>query len=136
MTSFVYNDHLPIPNAPRVIQLTITECTDHTLIWQYSEKHLIVGKSEAEIIIQLVNKTLAKSVITTFASSGVTENHVPIKAQSFHVPEDGQSASFPVSLLPNQLVNFGVFVHLVWASGAEMTLFCDPQASNDPIKTV
>lgn len=135
MTSFVYNEKSPVPNGPRTIDLTITEGPNKTLAWAYSHKHIILNGSVAEILIQLINKTQALAAIATYASSGVTEAQQPIKSDSFCRRGDGQAASFSISLLPNQLVNFGVFVSLLWPDGSETMLFCDPQASNDPIKT-
>lgn len=105
---------------------------DGVLMWFYSESIITVNAPNTYIRIALINRTAAKAAIIDYASTGVSQDHSPIG--KFDASPDGQSAVFPISLLPNQLIDFGVFVSIV-GDNIDRTIFCDPQASNDPIKT-
>lgn len=105
---------------------------DGALMWFYSESIITINAPKTYIRIALINRTAGKASIVDYASTGISQDHSPIG--KFDASPDGQSAVFPISLLPNQLIDFGVFVSIV-GGGIDRTIFCDPQASNDPIKT-
>lgn len=130
MTRIAHGNHRNVrPNAP--LYLEIFEL-DGVVLWSYSESMIIVDTPSTDIRIVLVNRTSAKAAIVDYATTGVSQGHSPIKP--FGRSPDGQSAVFQLNLLPNQLIDFGVFVSLV-GDNIDTTIFCDPQASNDPIKT-
>lgn len=125
--------HGNLRNMPQneTIFLTLFEA-DGVLMWFYSESIITINAPTSYVRIALINRTDAKAAIVDYASTGVSQGHSPIG--KFEASPDGQSAVFPISLLPNQLIDFGVFVSVV-GDNVDQTIFCDPQASNDPIKT-
>ncbi len=133
MSRYLHNRDFPSPGIER-IQLKITGSHPNYL-WSYSKGAVILGDAPTVIEIDLHNDTLDKSkaTLTTYASSGVTAKHSPI--MSFATYNSGQSAVLTIGLLPHQVVDFGLFVDLTHEKHPTMTIFCDPQASNDPIKT-
>ncbi len=137
MTRFIQNDDLAAP-AAKTIELQIFEI-DGGFAWSYSSKRAITVSFAMPIEIKLKNHTDAKASIFNYASSGMYAStvtpalHSPIS--SFALDKDGQSVTFTISLFPNQLIDFGVFVLIEQSGRPDVILFCDPQASNDPIKT-
>lgn len=130
MTRIAHGNHRNgRPNA--TLNLELFE-QDGVVLWSYSENLILVDTPSTDIRIVLVNRTGAKASILDYASTGVSQGHSPIRP--FVSSPDGQSAVFQLNLLPNQLIDFGVFVSLV-GDNIDTTIFCDPQASNDPIKT-
>lgn len=124
--------HLNGRNAePEVVLLLTIWQTGDTIKWSYS-KDLIIVNEQTHISILLANQTSLKANITSYASTGVSAEHLPLKTSEQN--DAGQWIRLQLSLLPNQLIDFGVFVHLV-GDDIDTTIFCDPQASNDPIKT-
>jgi hypothetical protein len=129
MTRIAHGKH---PNVPHELTLSLKMLENGHIHWSYSEKVIIVDADPREIRIVLNNETDLEAKITTYASTGVSPRRSPIK--SHKLKRDGQSIEIQIQLLKNQLIDFGVFVHL-WGDGVDTTIFCDPQASNDPIKT-
>jgi hypothetical protein len=134
MTRFI---HRPKPIKPQdtTVYLTISGVYGH-YSGSYSTRSLIFHDLSADITIKIVNKTLdgISVKIDNYASTGVAGSNDPI--DNFTVKHCGQSATFTLNLLEHQLIDFGVFVVIETEGKTEPTiLFCDPQASNDPIKT-
>jgi hypothetical protein len=134
MTRFIYNEDLAAAESKLIIELNITGGMSEGFNWSYSDNTIIIGKNVLHIEVKLKNHTTALAAITNYASTGITDQQRPINKSSFSIGRDAQSASFAIELLPNQLLNFGLFVELT-IGDTIVTLFCDPQASNDPIKT-
>ncbi|NOT89368.1 MAG: hypothetical protein HOP03_14480 [Lysobacter sp.] len=135
MTRFLHGGDLAA-QGPRTIELDISE-KDHEFRWSYKNRHVIIDSSAMPVEIRLNNRTDATAYIANYASTGVSSTDVsnirsPIS--SFELGKDSQSATFTISLLPNQLIDFGVFVMIERRGEPATILFCDPQASNDPIK--
>ncbi|MEQ1514458.1 MAG: hypothetical protein ABL934_17515 [Lysobacteraceae bacterium] len=133
MTRFIRNDDLTAPETAH-IQLTLWGIHGY-YSWSYSNAFLILGGDTTPVEIELENATSdgSSAAISNYASTGVTEKHSPISA--FGLPPGGNSAVFKISLIPGQLIDFGVFVTIAQGDHPPTTIFCDPQASNDPIKT-
>lgn len=129
MTRLAQKDHHK-PSDEVTLTLTLTMAKNGDIDWFYSEKVIILGAESSKIRIVLDNRTGLEAKITTYASTGVSARHSPIKFLGLG-PND-HSIEIRLTLLPNQLIDFGVFVHF---PDIEKTIFCDPQASNDPIKT-
>jgi hypothetical protein len=125
------NKTIEAANGTRTIELEISE-KDSEFTWSYKNRHIIIDCSAMPVEIKLKNRTDAAASITNYASSGVSNTRSPIS--SFELGKDSQSATFTISLLPNQLIDFGVFVMIEQHGKPAAILFCDPQASNDPIK--
>lgn len=134
MTRLVHRDGRPAP-APIPLTLTIFENENGGYAWAYSDNLLLVPGGVASIRIVLKNATEngARARVNDFASTGMTQRNSPIK--SFSPEHDGRAAILELGLLPNQLIDFGVFVEVTRTGHDTVILFCDPQASNDPIKT-
>jgi hypothetical protein len=132
MTRFVLHPQ-PIEQAYMSLQLTITGARGN-YDGTYSQKSMILRATSTSIAIKIANKTEdnASVKIVNYASTGVTESHHPIHC--FRVEHDGQSATFMLDLLEHQSIDFGVFVEIKTEGKAEPTIiFCDPQASHDPL---
>lgn len=129
MTRIAHGNH---PDVPHELTLSLRILENGNIHWSYSEKVIILDAQPKEILIVLKNETHLEAEITSYASTGVSHRHSPIKSHKLN--RDGKSIEIQIGLLPNQLIDFGVFVH-VWGNGVDKTIFCDPQASNDPIKT-
>lgn len=132
MTRFIRNGSPIKPEIPS-IQLTIAG-SHGNYSGTYSSNLVLLGDGKTTIEIELVNGTTdgTTAVITDYSSTGVTARHSPIKA--FEPSDDGQTALMTIGLHPHQLIDFGVFVELRYGRQPPTLMFCDPQASNDPIK--
>ncbi len=132
MTRFVCNDNLATLGMAR-IALRITG-SHGNYRGTYSDNFLVLGPGNTPVEIELQNETTDGSLaaITDYSSTGVTARRSPIRA--FKPSRDGTSAVLTISLLAHQLIDFGVFVELVYGDYPPTIIFCDPQASNDPIK--
>ncbi len=132
MTRFVRNGDPTIPEIPRIL-LAISG-SHGAYRGTYSSNLVLIGGGKTTIGIELVNETTdgSSAVITDYSSTGVTARHSPIKP--FKPSDDGQSALMTIRLHPNQLIDFGVFVAMTYGGQHPTIIFCDPQASNDPIK--
>ena len=133
MTRFIRNGS-PITTEIPSIQLLITG-SNGNYRGRYSSNLVLVGDGKTTIEIELLNETTdgTTAFITDYSSTGVSAKDSPIKA--FEPSEDGQSALMTIGLYPHQLIDFGVFVELRYGKQPPTLMFCDPQASNDPIKT-
>lgn len=131
MTRFVRNDDQAASGAKH-LKLTITG-VHGTYSWSYSNASLILGGETGRVEIELKNETSdgSSASIFNYASTGMTETCSPIK--SFELSPGGHLAVLTIGLLRHQLIDFGVFVKMTHGR-KETTLFCDPQASNDPVK--
>ncbi len=129
MTRFVQNDHLGADGI-KILELTISD-TSSGFTWSYSSKRIITGKSATPVEVKLVNNTSADVAIVDYASTGVSDLHSPIA--EFELNSNQQLATFLIELYPRQLIDFGLFVSVKPAGEPPIILFCDPQASNDPI---
>lgn len=132
MTRFIRNSSLVTLDIPS-IQLSITG-SHGNYQGEYSDNLVLLGDGKTTIKIELQNKTTdgSAAVITDYSSTGVTARRSPIK--SFRPSQDGQSVQMTIRLHPHQLIDFGVFVELTHGNLLPTILFCDPQASNDPVK--
>lgn len=131
MTRFIHNDDLGMPDT-KAIELEITK-KDQQYTWSYSNKRVIISSFPTPVEIKLRNKTGEPAAfMDNYASTGVSDEYSPIS--SLELGKGGQSITFMISLYKYQLIDFGVFV-VIEQSGGQVILFCDPQASNDPIKT-
>lgn len=132
MTRFIRNGS-PITTEIPSIQLLITG-SHGNYRGRYSSNLVLVGDGKTTIEIELLNETTdgTTAFITDYSSTGVSAKDSPIKA--FEPSEDGQSALMTIGLYPHQLIDFGVFVELRYGKQPPTLMFCDPQASNDPIK--
>lgn len=129
MTRFIRG---PLSSEVACIQLTITE-SHGKYHFTYSDNSLVFTEHQNSVVIKLAPTTDFSAEITNYSSTGITADYSPIT--SFHVCNGGQSAKITIQLYRNQLIDFGVFVNLKNATtGVQQTLFCDPQASNDPLK--
>ncbi|MFD0726659.1 hypothetical protein [Lysobacter brunescens] len=101
----------------------------------YSEPHFFVKHRTTHVRIDLTYDKALIARITNYASSGLGLFRRPIRG--FHIENDGQTARFRMHLRPHQLINFGMFIDVGPLDGKTpmQTIFCDPQASNDPTKT-
>lgn len=132
MTRFIRNSG---PIKPEILSIQLTITGSHgNYSGTYSSNLVLLGEGKTTIEIELLNETTdgSTAVITDYSSTGVTAKHSPIKA--FEPINDGQSALMTIRLHPHQLIDFGVFVELKYGKQIPTLLFCDPQASNDPIK--
>lgn len=132
MTRFIRNGGPIAPEIP-CIQLLITG-SHGKYRGTYSSNLVLLGDSKTTIEIKVINETTDGSTasITDYSSTGVSEKQSPIKA--FEPSDDGQTALMTIGLHPHQLIDFGVFVELRYGKQPPTLMFCDPQASNDPIK--
>ena len=132
MTRFVRKGDSTIPEIPRIL-LAITG-SHGGYRGTYSSDLVLIGGGKTTIGIELVNETTdgSSAAITDYSSTGVTARHSPIKP--FIPSDDGQSALMTIRLHPHQLIDFGVFVEVRHGKHPPTIIFCDPQASNDPIK--
>lgn len=132
MTRFIRNGS-PIKPEITSIQLAITG-SHGSYRGRYSSNLVLLGDGKTTIEIELLNETTDGSTafITDYSSTGVSAKHSPIKA--FEPINEGQSALMTIRLHPHQLIDFGVFVELRYGRQPPTLMFCDPQASNDPIK--
>jgi hypothetical protein len=130
MARFIQHDDPAAPMA-KTVELDILE-TNGKFTWSYSSTRVIRVKLGMSIEIKLKNYTDAKASILDYASTGVHGPHSPISL--FTLGKDQQSATFTIDLFARQLIDFGVFVKIEKSGSPDVILFCDPQASNDPIK--
>lgn len=132
MTRFVCNDNLATLGVAR-IALTISG-SHGNYRGTYSDNFLVLGPGKTPVEIELQNETTDGSLaaITDYSSTGVTARRSPIG--SFKPSRDGTSAVMTIGLFAHQLIDFGVFVELTYGDYPPTIIFCDPQASNDPIK--
>jgi hypothetical protein len=101
----------------------------------YSEPQFFVKHRNTPVRIDLTYDKSLTAKITNYASSGQGLFRGPIRG--FRIENDGNTARFRMHLRPHQLINFGMFID-VYPDGRKeqvQTIFCDPQASNDPTKT-
>ncbi len=102
--------------------------------WTYFTNRILLYPGHNTVEIDLINATSdsSRAVITKhYSSTGVTAEHSPIT--KFEAGVDGQSAQVTIHLCRHQMIDFGVFVELTYDKQAPTLLFCDPQASNDPM---
>jgi hypothetical protein len=134
MARYAHNRDHSSP-AIQQIQLNIWgEYPDYQ--WKYSTPAVIIGDNPAVIEIELQNKTNARAIITTYACTGVTAKHSPIISFAADNERNAPLAVLTIGLRAHEVIDFGLFVDLTnGEKGTRMTVFCDPQASNDPIKT-
>ncbi len=134
MTRYAHNRDHSSP-AIQQIQLNIWgEYPDYQ--WKYSTPGVIIGDNPAVIEIELQNDANARAIITTYACTGVTAKHSPIISFAADNGRKAPLAVLTIGLRPHQVIDFGLFVELANDDkGTRTTVFCDPQASNDPIKT-
>jgi hypothetical protein len=100
--------------------------------WFYEQNQIIIGPgtTKATIVLNNLLPDGMKVSIDEYATTGISRTNNPIAG--FSPSSDGSSAKFELSLLDNQLIDFGVFVLVNTANGDSQVIFCDPQASNDP----
>ncbi len=134
MTRFIRNNNLIAQEIPP-IHLTLSRINGHCS-WSYSVPMLTLSDSSAHVEIELKYFTNdgSSAAISAYASTGVSAEHGPIS--SFKLPPGGNSAAFDIALFDGQLIDFGVFVTITQGVKPPVTIFCDPQASNDPIKQI
>lgn len=100
------------------------------------DRNLIITtreKTEFEIRLQNETRPEARISILDYATTGISKVSKPI--DGFSIAPDGQSASFELSMLSNQILDFGFSILIQTYTPTGMLieyLFCDPQASNDP----
>lgn len=130
MTRFIRGS---VSDKVACIQLTITE-SHGKYHGTYSDSSLIFTEHQNSVVIKLTpTPDNFSAEIASYSCTGITAEYSPIT--SFDVGDDGQSAKITIQLYRNQLIDFGVFVNLKnTTTGVQQTIFCDPQASNDPIK--
>jgi hypothetical protein len=122
--------HGTYANVSDELTLSLKMSENGHIHWSYSQKVLIVKTGFDNVRIVLDNQTGLEAYITSYATTGVSPRRSPIKSDK--LSRDRQSIELKIELLPHQLIDFGVFVDF---PSIHTTLFCDPQASNDPIKT-
>lgn len=132
MTTFIRKDNSGTTKVPP-IRLTIAGSRGNYRGW-YSENFVFLGTSKTTIEIEIRNETSdgALAAITDYSSSGVTARRSPIT--SFEPSRDGTSAVLTIVSFAHELIDFGVFVEVTRDGYPPTTIFCDPQASNDPIR--
>lgn len=113
-------------NEPVVLYLSIVQRNSREYTWSYFPRSLHLGEGKNEILITLRYAPIDDSTasITGYASTGFNGKVSPVSST-------GRKNSAYLTILPNQIIDFGVFVTI--SGGLQpKTLFCDPQASNDP----
>lgn len=120
------------------IKLIITGSSE-SYRWMYSSRFVHLDRcNPTEIDIEVLYETtdIDSAVITDYCSTGITKSYSPIQKFTPSVAGTssvkGKPATLTILLTDHQMIDFGVFVEL--KKGKKLvTLFCDPQASNDPI---
>lgn len=125
------NERAPEPHS---IVLTISGAPGNYQ-GKFDRNLIITTQEETKFIINLRNETQpeARISILDYASTGISKHWQPI--HGFDIKPDGQSAEFTLSMLSNQMLDFGfsILIEAQTSSGMLLQyLFCDPQASNDP----
>ncbi len=130
MTRFIHNDDLGT-NKPVTISLTVIQNQPGKFYWFYSDSQILlgVGNTLLTIALEYIDKTGDGSTasITSYASTGFDNGVSPISTKGISVTDAGI-----ITMLANQIIDFGVFVTVKNGKNTVATLFCDPQASNDP----
>ncbi len=139
MTRIAHVSHHHHPNAEMAdkahhIVLTISG-EPGSYQGRFDRNFIITTRERTEIAIRLQNETRpeARISILDYAATGISKVSKPI--EDFSIAPDGQSASFELSMLSNQIVDFGfsILIQTYTPTGILIEyLFCDPQASNDP----
>ncbi len=127
MTRFIHNS-----DSPPVVSAESTLTIKENGTFSYSPKSLILGDAWTKIIIHLNFEKPTDGATAKIASYS---SSLPKRIDSFTVACDGKSASLCIKLKRYELIDFGVLVELTQKDGTTIHVFCDPQASNDPIKT-
>lgn len=147
MTKFIHNPALILPMESRSssetcapdkkrfeVELTIVR-VDGRYKWWYSNPLIVVRDMQIDVYLNLnfMSRDPAWAEISSYASSGVSSGKKPIF--NFNTEKNNQSASFKLNLEEHEMIDFGIFVTVHDQNKNPDILFCDPQASNDPIKT-
>jgi hypothetical protein len=113
-------------HEPVVLYLSVVQKSSGEYAWSYFPRALLLAKGTTEILIKLKYSPIDNSTasITSYASTGFNGDVSPISST-------GRKNSAYMTIHANQIIDFGVFVTI---SGGlnPTTIFCDPQASNDP----
>lgn len=129
-------------NHPQVAQTNATQTIILTISGKPGKYHgrfdrdlIVTTEQKTNIRIELRNATESQATISIldYATTGVTATHKPI--ERFSIAPDKLSAEFYLSMLSNQLIDFGLSILVLTQTSTGMILeylFCDPQASNDP----
>ncbi|MDQ3287353.1 MAG: hypothetical protein M3Q42_03660 [Pseudomonadota bacterium] len=135
MIRFIHNGNLTKPEVRQHIKLIITGSREDGYRWIYSSNFIHLGPRETKVAIEIVNEALGidSASIVDYCSTGVTESYTPIKKFTLATPE--KPAVLTIRVPAKQLIDFAVFVDLKIGGEVVATLFCDPQASNDPDPT-
>jgi hypothetical protein len=113
-------------NKPVSLYLTVVQDSSGNYRWSYLPSSLFLGEGKTKIEIKLkytpIDDSSAK--IAGYASTGFSDGVSPVS------PAKEKNSAY-LTILPNQIIDFGVFVEVTGGANPT-TIFCDPQASNDP----
>ncbi len=125
MTRCIHKDGLDI-NNPVTLYLTIVQRSSGDYSWSYFPNTLFLGEGKTDIKIKLKYTAIddSKAKIAGYASTGFNNGKSPISST-------GVKDSAFITILPNQIIDFGVYIAITGGMNPT-TIFCDPQASNDP----
>ncbi|MFZ2751853.1 MAG: hypothetical protein WAZ48_00230 [Lysobacteraceae bacterium] len=93
----------------------------------FSPSLIPMAPGSSTVTVTLVNQTDGTAAFKNYASTGFIGGKSPIA--SFKA----RNGSFNLTLQDHQIVDFGYLVCITF-NGAPYYIFCDPQASNDPIQ--
>lgn len=124
MTRCVHKHDCDI-NKPVTLYLSVVQDSSGNYSWSYLPHSLYLGEGATEIQVRLKYTQIddSSATIAGYASTGFNSGVSPVSNI------DGNSAC--LTMLPNQIIDFGVFVEVKGGTNPT-TIFCDPQASNDP----
>ena len=144
MGNIIHSSYLAATSTP-AISLTVTGSSATGYQATYTAGSTIflpVGISKISITLNANFGDSSSAVIYSYASTNVTGELSQLSVKdyktpvtNFYIAQIGFPGSITLQLLPNQVVYFGLLVLITPAQGNAITLFCDPQASNDPKTT-
>ena len=125
MTRLIHKDDLDA-NQPVTLYLNVVQTSSGKYLWTYFPLPLFLGTGKTEVRINLKYTPIddSSATISSYASTGFNGANSPISST-------GKPNSAFITLQKNQIIEFGVYV-TVTGGANPTTIFCDPQASNDP----
>ena len=114
--------------AQSVINFTLTlSGSEGNYTGLFSPSYVAMVPRSSTVTVTLINNTDGTAAFKNYASTGFIGGKSPIS--SFKV----KNGSFNLTLQEHQLIDFGYLMCITF-NGTPYCIFCDPQASNDPIQ--
>lgn len=125
MTRFVHKQGQDI-DKPVSLYLTVVQDSSGNYSWSYLPRSLFLGPGKTQIDVKLKYSPIddSSAAIAGYASTGFSNGVSPVSLTN-------EKNSAYLDILSNQIIDFGVYVE-VKGGANPATIFCDPQASNDP----